>query len=326
MMTRPILACITLLVFCGLALSQQDTLPKPDPQAAAEKYFTDVMLVDQSGEKRRFYTDLLKGHVVVISSFMSTCKSACPVANRNLQAIQDAVGDKLGKSVYLISITVDPLTDTPERLRAYADQSHAKAGWYFLTGEKTNVDFALNKVGLYVENKEEHRTILIIGNEPSGLWKKAVSTASSEEIVKIVESVINDSRSLPSTGPGRGIGMGVGSGPGYQPSPSTTEPQTVDGERIYSLSTVDQKPVILSKPKASYTEEARRNKTKGIVVIRMILTAKGTVERVTVVRGLPDGLSERAIEAARQIKFQPGSKDGTPVSVSIVVEYGFDIY
>ena len=320
-MTRPILASIALLVLCGSALSQQDTVPKPDPQSAAEKYFTDVVLVDQSGENKRFYTDLLKGHVVVISSFLSTCKSACPVANKNLQAIQDAVGDKLGKSVYLISITVDPLTDTPERLRAYADQSHAKAGWYFLTGEKTNVDFALNKVGLYVENKEEHRTILIIGNEPSGLWKKAVSTASREEIIKIVESVINDPGLQPSTGPGKGVAA-----PGHQPPTSTTEPQTTDGERIYSMSTVDQKPVILSKPKAGYTEEARRNKTQGVVILRMVLSAKGTVERVTVVRGLPDGLDEKSIEAARQIKFRPGVKDGKPVSVSILVEYGFDIY
>lgn len=324
-MTRPIFASILLLVLCASARSQQDTAPKAAPQTAAEKYFTDVALVDQTGVQRRFYSDLLKDHVVVIQSFMSTCKSACPVANRNLQAIQDAVGDKLGKSVYLISITVDPLTDTPERLRAYADQSHAKAGWYFLTGEKTNVDFALNKVGLYVENKEEHRTLMIIGNERSGLWKKALSTASSEELIKIVESVVNDTGPLPSTGPGRGEGMGEAV-QGSQPPPSRTEPETIDGERVYPASIVDQKPKILSKPKPGYTEEARRNKTQGVVIIRMVLTAKGTVEQLRVVRGLPDGLSEKGLEAARQIKFQPAVKDGKPVSVSILVEYSFDIY
>ncbi len=317
-------APILLLVCCVPALPQQDSSPKLDSQTAAQKYFTDVVLVDQSGEKRRLYSDLLKDHVVVIQSFMTTCKSGCPVANRSLQALQDAVGDKLGKSVYLISITVDPLTDTPERLVEYAKKSHARPGWFFLGGEKTNVDFALTKLGLYVEKIEEHRTLLIIGNEPTGLWKKAFSTAPSEEIIKVVERVISDSGPAPSTGPGKGGGFGPG--PGHQPLPVTTEPQMIDGEPIFNLRTVDQKPVILSKPKANYTEEARRNKTKGLVIIRLILTAKGSVEGVTVVRGLPDGLSEKALDAARQIKFQPGIKDGKPVSVSVVVEYGFDIY
>ena len=160
--------------------------------SAAHKYFTDVELVNQNGEKLRFYSDLLKGKVVIISSFMASCASACPVKNRNLEKIQDAAGERLGKEAVILSITVDPLTDTPSRLKDYAKTYHAKPGWHFLSGKKENVDWALYKIGQYFENKNDHVNIIVVGNETTGLWKKAFALASSDELVKIFESVIND--------------------------------------------------------------------------------------------------------------------------------------
>ena len=102
------------------------------------------------------------------------------------------MGDHMGKDVYIISISVDPTVDTPSRLKEYATKLNAKPGWYFLTGEKAKVDFALHKLGQYVENKLDHLNIFIIGNESTGLWKKAFGLARSEELVKVVESVLND--------------------------------------------------------------------------------------------------------------------------------------
>ncbi|PYS41294.1 MAG: SCO family protein, partial [Acidobacteria bacterium] len=66
------------------------------------------------------------------------------------------------------------------------------SGWYFLTGEKQNVEFALTKLGQYVNDKNDHLNIFIIGNERTGLWKKAFGLARSDELVKVVESVLND--------------------------------------------------------------------------------------------------------------------------------------
>ena len=106
--------------------------------------------------------------------------------------MQLALGDRVGKDVHIISISVDPLVDTPANLKAYAKKLHARPGWYFLTGEKQNVDFALGKLGHLVSRKEEHLNIFIIGNERTGLWKKAFGLAQSDEIVKVVESVLND--------------------------------------------------------------------------------------------------------------------------------------
>jgi protein SCO1/2 len=101
--------------------------------------------------------------------------------SRNMEKIQEALGDRLGKEVFLVSISVDPVTDTPPRLKEYARKFHARPGWTFLTGKKENVDWALYKVGQYVETKDDHTTIWIIGNEATGLWKKALGLAKADD-------------------------------------------------------------------------------------------------------------------------------------------------
>ena len=161
-------------------------------ESAAQKYFTDVKLTNQNGEQMRLYSDLLKGRVVVINSFFSTCQASCLPLTRNMQSLQTALGDKVGSEVYLISISVDPIMDTPERLKQFAAKFGAKPGWFFLTGDKQNVDSALQKLGQYVDNKQDHLNIFIVGNERTGLWKKAFGLAKSEELIKVVESVVND--------------------------------------------------------------------------------------------------------------------------------------
>jgi len=161
-------------------------------QSPAHKYFTDVVLVNQNGEKMRFYSDLLRGKVVIINSFFGTCTGSCLPMNHNLEKVQQALGNRVGKDVHIISISVDPKVDTPERLKEYAKTLQASPGWYFLTGDKQNVDFALGKIGHAVNNKEDHLNIIIVGNERTGLWKKAFGLAPANELVKVVESVLND--------------------------------------------------------------------------------------------------------------------------------------
>ena len=99
-----------------------------------------------------------------------------------------------------------------------------------------------------------------------------------------------------------------------------------DGGEIYTGREVTRKVVVLSRPQPSYPTRARRNNTRGVVRLRMVLAASGKVENVTVVRGLPDGLSEEAIKAALKIKFEPALKDGVRVSQYVIVEYNFNLY
>lgn len=175
-----------LLLYSAQAAAQQSR------QQAAQKYFTDVVLVNQDGEQMRLYSDLLKDKVVVINFFFATCQGSCLPINRNIQKVQDVFGERLGKDAYIISVSVDPTTDTPARLKEYAVKIGARSGWYFITGDKENVAFALKKLGQYVENREDHTNIVLIGNERTGLWKKAFGLAKSDEFNKVVESVLND--------------------------------------------------------------------------------------------------------------------------------------
>jgi len=180
----------------GNAVTQDNSKQQPAAGAAeqsgTQKYFTDVLLINQNGEKMRFYSDLLKGKVVIINSFFATCQGSCLPMNRNLEKVQQALGDHVGRDVFILSISVDPLVDTPPKLKDYAKKLNARPGWYFLTGDKANVEFALKKLGQFVDDKQDHLNIFIIGNERTGLWKKAFGLAQSDELVKVVESVLND--------------------------------------------------------------------------------------------------------------------------------------
>ena len=207
MIKKLLLAAAVCLSLASAAAAQQPAKPPapPDPHAGhrapaqttqeptvAAKYFSDVELLDQDGKKVRFYTDVLKGKTVVVNAFFTTCTSVCPPMNRSMEKIQEAFGDRVGKDVFLVSLTVDPATDTPARLKEYAAKFHARPGWMFLTGKKENLDWALYKLGQYVENRDDHKTVVIIGNEATGLWKKAFGMARVDELIQLVKQVADD--------------------------------------------------------------------------------------------------------------------------------------
>ena len=100
----------------------------------------------------------------------------------------------------------------------------------------------------------------------------------------------------------------------------------VDYRRTFRHDEVTRRAVIVSKPDPGFTEEARKNGVTGVVRLRAALSANGTVTQISVIRPLPDGLTERAIQAAQRIKFQPAQKDGVAVSQWITLEYNFNIY
>jgi protein SCO1 len=161
-------------------------------QQAAHRYFGDIPLVDQNGETRRLYSDLIRGRSVVIDVMFTGCTGACPVMSRTFAHVQDWLGDRLGKDVILISISVDPVNDTPAKLKEYSAGLKAKPGWYFLTGKPEDVRTALGKLGQAVETPQAHQNLFLIGNDRTGLWKKAFGLAAPKEILPIVESVVND--------------------------------------------------------------------------------------------------------------------------------------
>jgi protein SCO1 len=166
----------------------------PGKTSPADRYFGDAVLTNQDGKQLKLYTDILKGKVVIINSFYSTCSSVCKVTIPVFKQLQDDLGERVGKDVRLVSITVDPESDTPAVLKQYAAGVGAKPGWDFLTGDKQTVDQVLYKLGLYTEAKEDHSNVFIVGNEPTGLWKKVLGIAPPYEIRRSVESVLGDQK------------------------------------------------------------------------------------------------------------------------------------
>ena len=155
---------------------------------------------------------------------------------------------------------------------------------------------------------------------------------------------------IPSSGPGNGSGMGNGTGggvgngdgTGYGPGrgyntgggdaheggggPGGGGGGDVDYSRPFKQTEVTRKALITFKPEPGFTEEARKNNVTGAVRLRAILHASGSVTNISVLKGLPDGLTEKAIAAAKQIRFNPAEKDGHTVSQYVVLEYNFNIY
>jgi TonB family protein len=115
-------------------------------------------------------------------------------------------------------------------------------------------------------------------------------------------------------------GAGIGSGSG---GPTNRD---FNYDRLFSPREVDQKARILSRSEPQYTEEAREHLVAGTVVLRAVFAEDGMVKNIRVVSGLPDGLTERAVAAAQEIKFSPALKDGRAVSQYIQIEYNFNLY
>lgn len=135
----------------------------------------------------------------------------------------------------------------------------------------------------------------------------------------------------PGVGPGRGGGVGTGTGMGSGDRaivggvPATAAGDT-DYKRIFTGRDVTQKARVLSKPEPQYTESARKYSVQGTVILRAVFTGSGEVNNIKVVKGLPHGLTERALRAAREIKFSPAQKDGRDVSMFLQLEYNFNLY
>jgi cytochrome oxidase Cu insertion factor (SCO1/SenC/PrrC family) len=158
--------------------------------AGGAAYFPNHVLLTQDNRPVRFYDDLLKNKIVLINFLFTTCKGACSPMTANLAKVQQQLGAHLGKEVVILSLSVDPETDTPAALKKYAESFQAKPGWYFLTGRKENLDPVLYKLGGYVEDKNQHGLKIIVGNEATGEWLKLHAMSNPNEIAAAVLKLI----------------------------------------------------------------------------------------------------------------------------------------
>ena len=149
----------------------------------------DVVLLDQDGRKVRFYTDLIKGKVVIINFVFTSCTIVCPPLGANFARIQTALGERLGKDVHLISITRDPEMDTPAKLRTWGAKFGARPGWTLVTGEKAQIDEVLLALIGDIARKGEHSAIVLVGSDARGVWKQDYGLAAPARLLKLADDL-----------------------------------------------------------------------------------------------------------------------------------------
>lgn len=160
------------------------------PRNGAAIYLADLPLIDQHGREVDLYPDLIRGRSIVLHSFFARCEGSCPIMMTTLQALQKRLGDRVGRDVMLVSITVDPTHDTPAVLADYARRVKAGPGWYFLSGDPERVNAALRRIGQYADAPENHMNLFIVGNEVSGDWRKLHGLGEPREVLgQVMEAV-----------------------------------------------------------------------------------------------------------------------------------------
>ena len=157
-------------------------LPKPPS-------IGDVKVIDQDGRPLKFYADLVRGRTVAVEFIYTSCDSLCPSLTSILAAVQERYAARGGEQPYLISVSVDPETDTPPVLRAYAARFGAGPGWSFVTGSKASIAALLTSLGESPMGREAHRSTLLIGNDVAGRWIRASGLAPPETLVAAIDAV-----------------------------------------------------------------------------------------------------------------------------------------
>lgn len=156
------------------------------------RYFPNVVLTTHEGKKVRFYDDLLKDKIVMINMMYAECDGVCPGITANLARVQKALGSRVGKDIFMYSITLKPEQDTPRALKAYAKMHGVKPGWFFLTGDPKDIETLRRKLGFtnpdpkLDADKSQHVGMVRYGNERLQRWAACPGLANASWIVDSV--------------------------------------------------------------------------------------------------------------------------------------------
>lgn len=161
-----------------------------DSPSISSSRIPDVRVYDQNGKQLNFYSDLVKGRTVAINFIFTTCTGVCPPMSATFRRVQQKL-PTITPPIQLISISVDPTTDTPERMREFAAKFDARPGWTFVTGDKNEIDLLLQALGVAVANKNNHTPMILIGNEVTDYWTRAYGLSSPATLIEVIMVAAN---------------------------------------------------------------------------------------------------------------------------------------
>lgn len=151
-------------------------------QPTVKVNLVDATLVDQEGHSVKFASQAVGNHIVAINFIYTSCNTLCPLASAIFKQLQDKLAKRLGRDIWLISISLDPLTDTPARLKEYANKYHSNSGWLWLTGSASDVEQVLTGLGTTSANFREHAPLTLIGDGKNGTWIQFNAITGPEQI------------------------------------------------------------------------------------------------------------------------------------------------
>ena len=183
---------------CGMDLREVKPEPSPSPSPSpspadvesvtssfSSSKIPNARIYDQNGRQLNFYNDLVKGKTVAINFIFTTCTASCPPLTATFRRVQQNA-EQRGLPLQLISISVDPTVDTPERLHAFAEKYNAGPGWTFVTGDKGEIDTLLQGLGAAVSNKNDHTPMIMIGNDGADYWTRAYGLSSPTQLIELI--------------------------------------------------------------------------------------------------------------------------------------------
>jgi protein SCO1 len=152
-------------------------------------YLPNLPVVTQDGKTLKFYDDVIKGKIVLISFIYTNCPDICPLTTARLTQVEDQLGDVVGRDIFFVSITVDPERDTPERLKEFATAFDVGPGWLFLTGNPEDIRAINYKLGDRSRRLSDHRNEIVLGNDTTGEWQRDTALGDLNRLVRTIRDM-----------------------------------------------------------------------------------------------------------------------------------------
>jgi len=162
----------------------------PLPAAAAQDadvQLVDAPLLDQDGNAIRFASEAVGEHIVAINFVYTGCTTLCPLTSATFGKVQGRLKSGPTDDIRLISLSLDPGTDTPARLKDYAARHHAGPGWLWLTGRRGEMEQVLKGLGAYTADFRNHPPQVLVGDGQSGQWTRFNSLPAPDRIRQELE-------------------------------------------------------------------------------------------------------------------------------------------
>jgi len=152
-------------------------------------YLPNLPVVTQDGKMLKFYDDVIKGKIVLISFIYTNCPDICPLTTARLTQVEDQLGEAVGRDIFFVSMTVDPERDTPEKLKEFATAFDTGPGWLFLTGKPEDIRAINSKLGDRSRKLSDHRNEIVLGNDITGEWERDSALGDLNRLVMTIRDM-----------------------------------------------------------------------------------------------------------------------------------------